>query len=86
MSLYSLQKLIRQVISDDAFRAAYLRSADLAVAPYDLTEAERAALLARDYRSLYRIGVHGLLLRPFSIIHGVSEHDYLSAIRGGRQP
>jgi hypothetical protein len=85
MSLYSLQKLIRQVISDDAFRDAYLSSAAAAAAPFDLTEAEREALLRCDYGALYRSGVHGLLLRPFSIIHGVSEQDYLAAIRGGSQ-
>lgn len=86
MSVYSLQKLIRQVISDDSFREAYLKSAPATAARFDLTDAERAALLTRDYGSLYRIGVHGLLLRPFSIIHGVSEQDYLLAIRSGSQP
>ena len=43
---------------------------------------ECAALVVRDYRRLYALGVHGLLLRPFSIIHQVSEPDYLFAIRG----
>jgi len=32
--------------------------------------------------ALYGMGVHGLLLRPFTILHKVAEPDYLKAIRG----
>jgi hypothetical protein len=49
----------------------------------ELSEEEKAALLAKDFGALDRLGVHGLLLRPFSILHGQSEPDYLLAIRGG---
>jgi hypothetical protein len=28
------------------------------------------------------MGVHGLILRPFTLLHEVSEPDYLKAIRG----
>jgi hypothetical protein len=35
-----------------------------------------------DMGALYGMGVHGLLLRPFTILHNVAEADYLKAIRG----
>ncbi|MBM3527132.1 MAG: aromatic ring-opening dioxygenase subunit LigA [Alphaproteobacteria bacterium] len=81
MSLYALQKLIRDVNRDDKMRASYFAApADFAKG-YELTEAERSALLALDLTRLYALGVHGLLLRPFSILHKVSEPDYLTKIR-----
>jgi Aromatic-ring-opening dioxygenase LigAB, LigA subunit len=82
MSLYALQKLIRDVNRLPVTREAFMRDAAGVAVQYELTEAERAALLARDWAALYRLGVHGLLLRPFSILHQVPEPAYLSAIRG----
>jgi hypothetical protein len=46
---------------------------------------ESSALIERNYRALYGLGVHGLLLRPFSIIHEVPEPEYLIQIRGESQ-
>ena len=43
---------------------------------------ERDALLKLDVGALYAMGVHGLLLRPFTILHKVAEPDYLRASRG----
>jgi hypothetical protein len=82
LSLYALQKAIRDVNRDPAKRAAFFEAPAAVAAQYALSEAERAALHARDYATLYAMGVHGLLLRPFSILHAVSEADYLRAIRG----
>ncbi len=81
MSLYALQKLIRDINRDPAVRAAFFAGPETVAAERDLTAAERQALVARDYGALYRMGVHGLLLRPFSILHKVPEPDYLAAIR-----
>jgi hypothetical protein len=39
-------------------------------------------LLKLDVGALYAMGVHGLLLRPFTILHKVAEPDYLRASRG----
>ena len=44
--------------------------------------AEREALLNFDVRTLYEMGVHGLLLRPFTIMHKMSDPDYIKALRG----
>ena len=49
---------------------------------YDLTEDEREALLTLNIGELYAQGVHGLILRPFTLLHSMPEPDYLKAIRG----
>jgi hypothetical protein len=82
MSLYALQKCIRDVNRKPALRKAYFDAPKDFVQTYDLTDDERDALLKLDIGRLYSKGVHGLLLRPFTIIHSVSEPDYLKAIRG----
>ena len=82
MSLYALQKLIRDVNRKSASRKAYFDAPKDFAQTYDLSDDERDALLKLDIGKLYAKGVHGLLLRPFTIIHSVSEPDYLKAIRG----
>lgn len=81
MSAYTLQKLIREINRNPRTRAAFFDSPLEAIATYDLSPSEHEALIKRDYGALYRLGVHGLLLRPFSILHNVTEPDYLRAIR-----
>ncbi len=82
MTAYALQKLIREINRDAETRRQFFASPQAVAARYDLTAPERDALIARDYGALYALGVHGLLLRPFSILHQVTEPDYLRAIRG----
>lgn len=81
MSAYALQKLIREINRNPQTRRAFFDAPLQAAAGYELSAAERDALIKRDYAALYRLGVHGLLLRPFSILHEVTEPDYLRAIR-----
>jgi hypothetical protein len=82
MSVYALQKLIRDVNRKPACRDAFFASAEKFSEDYELTAPEREALLKRDVRALYAMGVHGLLLRPFTLLHKMPEPDYLRAIRG----
>lgn len=82
MSLYALQKLIRDVNRKPACREAFFQSAETFAAGYELAQSEREALIRRDVRALYAMGVHGLLLRPFTLLHKMPEPDYLKAIRG----
>jgi hypothetical protein len=82
MSLYALQKLIRDVNRRPQSREAYFQSPAKFTEGYHLALREREALLKLDMRTLYAMGVHGLLLRPFTILHKVAEPDYLKAIRG----
>jgi hypothetical protein len=81
MSLYALQKLIRDVNRDEAMRQSYFAAPETFADGYELSAEERAALLKVDLTKLYALGVHGLLLKPFSILHSVSEPDYLAQIR-----
>jgi hypothetical protein len=81
VTAYTLQKLIREVNRNPQTRQSFFAAPDQVALAYDLSEAERAAVVNRDYGALYRLGVHGLLLRPFSILHCVTEPDYLRAIR-----
>jgi Aromatic-ring-opening dioxygenase LigAB, LigA subunit len=85
MSLYALQKAIRDVNRKPASRDAFFRSAEEFAAGYDLTGAEREAFVKRNVGTLYAMGVHGLLLRPFTLLHQMPEPDYLKAIRGEHQ-
>ncbi len=81
MSTYTLQKAIRDINRRPDARAEFEAAPEAFAARYELSTAEEAALSARDYGALYRLGVHGLLLRPFSLLRGVPEADYLTAIR-----
>jgi hypothetical protein len=47
---------------DHAFRAAMKADPAKALAPLDLTEEERRALVAGDVGTLYRMGVNGFLM------------------------
>jgi hypothetical protein len=81
MSLYALQKMIRDVNRLPAARDAYFADAAQFAAGYGLDDAERRAFVERDVTRLYTLGVHGLLLRPFTLLHKMPEPEYLTAIR-----
>jgi aromatic-ring opening dioxygenase LigAB LigA subunit len=82
MSVYTLQKLLRDVNRIPERREAYFHSPAEFAKSYDLNDREREALLAFDIRALYEMGVHGLILRPFTILHKVADPDYVKALRG----
>jgi hypothetical protein len=82
MSVYALQKMLRDVNRIPERRESYFKSPAAFAEGYDLTEAERDALLRFDVRALYDMGVHGLILRPFTILHKMSDPDYVRALRG----
>jgi hypothetical protein len=83
MSVYQVQKLIQSVNRDPQARERFFEDRDTFVNEFELTDEEGLAISKLDIFELYEMGVHPLLLRPFTIIHGVSEPDYLSAIRKG---
>ena len=82
MSVYALQKLLRDVNRIPARREAYFQSPAKFAEDYELTDHEREALVQFDIRALYDMGVHGLILRPFTILHKVSDPDYVKILRG----
>jgi len=82
MSLYQLQKLIYHVNRDAAQRERYRQDPAAFVKGYELSKAESAALLNVDVRMLYTMGVHSLLLRPFTLLNKISNEDYAKALKG----
>jgi hypothetical protein len=82
MSLYQLQKLIYHVNRDPAQRERYRQDAAAFIKGYELTDEEANAALSVDVRLLYAMGVHSLLLRPFSLLHRVANEDYAKALKG----
>jgi hypothetical protein len=82
MSLYELQKLIYHVNRDAERRERYRQDAAKFVQAYELSEAEAQAILNVDTRTLYTMGVHSLLLRPFTLLNKVSNEEYARALKG----
>lgn len=82
MSLYQLQKLIYDVNRNPERRGAYRADKTEFLARYQLTPEEQAAIADLDVRKLYSYGVHPLLLRPFTLLHRVSNEDYAKALAG----
>jgi hypothetical protein len=62
MSIFAVNYLCREVLRDHAFRAAMKADPVTALAPLDLTDEERRALIAGDVGTLYRMGVNGFLM------------------------
>lgn len=62
MSTFAVNHLCREVLRDHAFRAAMKAAPAKALAPLDLTDAERNALIAGDVGALYRMGVNAFLM------------------------
>jgi hypothetical protein len=82
MSLYQLQKLMYEVNRSPERREDYRKDKASFTARYDLTDEEKDAVTQLDIRKLYQLGVHPLLLRPFSLLHQVSNEDYAKALAG----
>jgi hypothetical protein len=82
VSLYQLQKLMYHVNRDSAQRERYRLDPAAFVKNYELTDTEAKAALTVDVRALYSMGVHSLLLRPFTLLHKVSNEDYAKALKG----
>ena len=57
MSLEALATIVERASTDAAFRAQLASSPESALASYDLTAEERAALLSRDAGELRSLGV-----------------------------
>ena len=62
MSVFAVNHLCREVLRDHGFRAAMKADPAKALAPLDLTDEERRALIAGDVGALYRMGVNGFLM------------------------
>lgn len=56
MSRYAVNSLLYQLKKDPAFRVRFVADPTAAVAEADLTDAERAAFVARDMRRINELG------------------------------
>jgi len=56
MSRYEVNSLLYRLKKDPDFRERFTRDAAVALAGADLTEAERAAFVARDMRAINELG------------------------------
>ena len=62
MTIFTVNHLCREILRDHAFRAAMKTDPAKALAPLDLTEEERDALIACDTGTLYRMGANAFLM------------------------
>jgi predicted nuclease with RNAse H fold len=81
VSLYQVQKLLFDVNRDERARARFLAEREHLVGDYELSVDERRAILEADFHTLYRMGVHSLLLGPLAATLGLSFPDYLALLR-----
>jgi hypothetical protein len=76
VSLYGVQKAMYLLKKDKALQGRFRQDAAAALAGHDLAAHELAALAAGDLAGLYRMGVHPLLLAPYSRMMGISRPRY----------
>ncbi len=82
MSVYHVQKLFYHLLVDPKVRERFKADSDSVLADYKLQPEEVRAIRSVDLATLYRMGVHPLLLRPFSTMKGMGMPEYLKAISG----
>lgn len=82
MSRYAVNSLLYRLKKDRAFRERFARDPAAALAPFDLTDAERQAFLDRD---MYRINQLGGYLHLTMSVPGMAAHVTHAAAppRGG---
>jgi Aromatic-ring-opening dioxygenase LigAB, LigA subunit len=84
MSLYEVQKLLFHINREPRVFERFLNEREKLIAEYRLTDEERRALLEMDFRCLYEMGAHSLLLGPLAATLGVSFPEYLAILRGNQ--
>ena len=83
MSLYCVQKLLYLLNRDPEFRARFDADRDAALAGFDLTDEELAAITKPDVGLLYVLGVNGQLLMHYAAQVGLEWDEYIRAMRDG---
>ena len=87
MSLLAVQQLMFDLKRDKSRAALWLSDADQVQQDYVLTPEEASALKTGDLPALYRMGVHPLLLAPFSRMARIPRPQYqadLNPLKGER--
>src|SRR5918912_2253518 len=75
-----INKLIFEVRLDPAARERLVADPEAVMATYDLSEAERAGVRARDFKGLIELGGHPYLVAQFSrLLYGTTDNRNSSA-------
>lgn len=88
MSLLGIETFMYRLKNDPAIQRAFAKRSMDAYSGLDLAPDEVAALQTGDVATLYRLGVHPLLLAPYSRYAGIPRPQYqasLAPLRGLRQ-
>jgi len=73
---FEVERFIFELKKDEALQAALKERAAGTFEGFDLEPDELAALRDGDVETLYRMGVHPLLLAPYSRYAGIAPPDY----------
>ena len=87
MSLFEVERFIFELKHDEQLQAALRDRSEHLFAPFELSATERTALESGSVEELYRMGVHPLLIAPYSRYAGIAPADYhhrLAALEGCR--
>lgn len=85
MSLFEVERFIFKLKSSEEMQFALGKSDESVFEDFEIDGEERRELLKGDIKSLYKKGVHPLLLRPYSRLSGLSPSEYnnrLKALKG----
>jgi hypothetical protein len=85
MSVYAMEKFVFTLKKSSTLQAQFKTDPDAALADFPLTDMEHKALRDGDLPTLYKMGVHPLLLAPYSRFMRISRPDYqkqLDPLRG----
>lgn len=88
MSLYQVEKVMFLMKKDEIMARQIKEKSKSSLNKFSLTPEEREALLSGDLPYLFQIGVHPLLLAPYSRIMGIARPKYieqLAPLRGQRK-
>jgi hypothetical protein len=80
MSLHGLHSFMYRLKNDAALQQHFKERADAAFTEFELDEPEIRALREGDVATLYQMGVHPLLLVPYSRYAGIARPDYLTKL------
>jgi len=83
VSLYYVQKFLYELNRDQGMQSRYEAGREEAVAGFELTSQERAALVEPDIGLLFHLGVNGQILMHFAALHQIPWADYLQLMRDG---
>lgn len=81
MSLHGVESFMYRLKNDVRKQAEFKERASAAFDGFDLSEAEVRALTDGDVAYLFGIGVHPLLLVPYSRYAGIPRPEYLAKLQ-----